>query len=39
MLELVKEEPDVDDDAYNYGDFDGDDGNYNGNNDDVYVGA
>ena len=36
MLELVKEEPDVDDVAYNDGDDD-DDGNDNGNNDDVLV--
>ena len=37
MLELVEEEPDVDENAYNDGDGDGDDddGNNNGNNDDV----
>ena len=36
MLELVEEEPDVDHDAYIDED---DDGNDNGNNDDVYGGA
>ena len=36
MLELVEEESDVGDDAYNYGDGD-DDGNDNGNNDLVFM--
>ena len=37
MLELVKEEPDVDDGDYNDDDSDSDDGDYNGNNDVVFA--
>ena len=37
VLELVKEEPDVDDGDYNDDDSDSDDGDYNGNNDVVFA--